>query len=153
MDSGPHRLEAALEAGIPYIISCGALDMCNFGPKATVPEKYQERLLLEHNPTVTLMRTSAEESRAIAGMMVEKVRRCAVDKDKVQIWLPLGGVSVVATPGGPFYDEEADEALFSTLREGLKGSGVRVVEDQRAINDEGFAKDITKALVGMMALG
>lgn len=152
MDSGPHRLEAALKAGIPYIISCGALDMCNFGPKPTVPGKYKDRKLFEHNPTVTLMRTSPEESRAIAQFIVEKVKTHTKSKDMVQVILPLGGVSMIATPDGPFFDAEADEALFSTLRAGLKTSGVEVVEDHRAVNDEGFAVDAAKRLIAMMGL-
>lgn len=152
MDSGPERLEASLKAGIPYIISCGALDMCNFGPKNTVPEKYQGRKLFEHNPTVTLMRTNVEESRKIAEFIVEKVKTCTKDKSKVQVWLPLGGVSIIATPDAPFYDKETDEALFSTLREGLKDAGVEVVEDPRAVNDEGFAVDVATRLAGLMGL-
>ena len=152
MDSGPHRLEAALRAGIPYIISCGALDMCNFGPKSTVPEKYQNRKLFEHNPTVTLMRVNTEESRAIANFIVDKVKTHTKDKNNVQLVLPLGGVSIIATPGAPFYDAEADEALFSTIKSGLEGSGINIVEDQRDINDEGFAVDMAKKLVQMMRL-
>ena len=152
MDSGPHRLEAPLKARIPHLISCGALDMCNFGPRATVPERYQSRNLFEHNPTVTLMRTNAEECKAIGDSMVEKIKTCTKNDNNVQVVLPLGGVSMIATPGGPFHDAEADEALFSTLKDGLKGSGVTVVEDQRPINDEGFAVDIAKRLVNMMQL-
>ncbi|KAK5165945.1 uncharacterized protein LTR77_008869 [Saxophila tyrrhenica] len=152
MDSGPRRLEAALKAGIPYVISCGALDMCNFGPKETVPERYRGRKLFEHNPTVTLMRTSVEESRAIAEFIVEKVKTHTKRKDLVKVVLPLGGVSMIAVPDGPFYDAEADDALFSTLRDGLKDSGVEVVEDPRAVNDEGFAVDAAKMLVAMMGL-
>lgn len=152
MDAGPHRLEAALKAGIPYIISLGALDMCNFGPKETVPEKYRQRKLFEHNPTVTLMRTNVEESKKIGMFIVEKVKEFARDRSKVQVVLPLGGVSVIATPGAPFHDAEADAALFSTVRDGLKGSGVAVVEDERPINDEGFAVDLGKSIAQSMGL-
>ena len=152
MTSGPHRLEAPLKAGIPTLISCGALDMCNFGPKATVPERYQDRKLFEHNPTVTLMRTNVEESKAIANFIVDKVNSFAKDKGNVQIVLPLGGVSMIATPGAPFYDAEADEALFSTLKSGLKDSGIAVVDDERPINDEDFAVDVAKRLAKMMHL-
>lgn len=152
MDAGPHRLEAALKAGIPYIISLGALDMCNFGPKKTVPEKYRERKLFEHNPTVTLMRTNVEESRKIGEFIVEKVTKFAKDRSKVQVVMPLGGVSVIATPGAAFHDAKADEVLFSTVRDGLKDSGVIVVEDERAINDEGSAIDLGKRAVDVMAL-
>lgn len=152
MDAGPHRLEAALKAGIPYVISLGALDMCNFGPKETVPEKYRDRKLFEHNPTVTLMRTNVEESKKIGQFIVEQIKTFAKDKSKVQVVLPLGGVSVIATPDGPFHDAEADEALFSTVREGLKDSGVMVTEDKRAINDEGFAVDLAKKTVDLMRI-
>ncbi|CAK1355980.1 UPF0261 protein [Cercospora beticola] len=152
MSAGPHRLEAALKAGIPYVISLGATDMVNFGPKATVPERYADRLLYEHNPTVTLMRTSGEECRAIGEFVVEKVKGFARKKENVKVVLPLGGVSMIATPGGPFYDEEADKAIFGAVREGFEESGVEVVEDERAINDEGFAVDIAKRLVGLMQL-
>ena len=152
MDSGPHRLEASLKAGIPYIISCGALDMCNFGPKSTVPEKYRDRNLFEHNPSVTLMRINPEESRAIGNFIVKKLHEHTKNKDMVQIILPEGGVSIIATPGAPFYDEEADRALFSTIKEGLKDSEITLVEDDRAINDETFATDVAKRLVGLMNL-
>jgi uncharacterized protein (UPF0261 family) len=152
MDSGPHRLEAALKAGIPYVVSCGALDMCNFGPKNTVPEKYQDRKLYEHNPVVTLMRTNPEESRHIGHFIVDKLKTHTKDKSKVQVLLPLGGVSIIATPGAPFHDAEADEALFSTIRSGLKDSGVTLIEDERDINNEGFATDAAKRLVEMMQL-
>lgn len=84
--------------------------------------------------------------------MVEKVKTHTKDKSKVQVVLPLGGVSIIATPDAPFYDKEADDALFSTIRDGLKDSGVTLIEDERHINDEGFAVDVAKKLVAMMQL-
>ena len=152
MDAGPHRLESALKAGIPYILSTGALDMCNWGPLNTVPEKYQDRKLFEHNPTVTLMRTNPKESKAIGGYIVEKLTTFTKDKQKVHVVLPLGGISIIAGPGGPFHDSEADEALFSTIRSGLEGTGITLIEDERAINDEGFAVDVATRLVKLMNL-
>lgn len=152
MSAGQDRLEAAAAAGIPNIISLGATDMTNFGPRSTVPEKYKERKLYEHNPTVTLMRSSAEECRQVGEFIVEKLRSHAKRPEMVQLWIPLGGVSMIATPGGPFADEEADRALFSYVRDGLAGSGIKVVEDQRDINDEGFAHDIADALAGLLGL-
>lgn len=150
MSAGEYRLEAALKAGIPCIISLGATDMVNFGPRATVPEKYQHRKLFEHNPTVTLMRTSPEECHAVGRFIVEKVTTAASNKDNVQIVIPQGGVSIIATPGAPFHDAEADEAIFSAIRNGLHGTGITVVEDNRAINDEGFAENIAKRLAALM---
>lgn len=151
MAAAPERLEAAVTAAIPTIISVGAVDMSNFGPKDTVPEKYKGRNLYEHNPVVTLMRSSEDESRQVGQFIVEKVQR-AEKPGLVQVWLPLGGVSMISTSGGPFEDKDADEALFSTIREGLEGSLVKLVEDKRDINDEGFSRDIAEALARLMDL-
>lgn len=152
MSAGQDRLEAAAEAGIPSIISLGATDMTNFGPTSTVPEKYKGRKLYEHNPTVTLMRSSAEECRQVGEFIAEKLKAHAKRPEMVQVWVPLGGVSMMATPGGPFADEEADRVLFSTVRDGLAGSGIKVVEDKRDINDEGFSHDIADSLAGLIGL-
>ncbi|KAJ4393253.1 hypothetical protein N0V93_002461 [Gnomoniopsis smithogilvyi] len=151
MSAAPDRLEAALQAGIPCIISVGATDMSNFGPKNTVPEVYRSRNLYEHNPVVTLMRSSKDESKQVGDFIVKKVNK-AKNPKAVQVWLPLRGVSMIATPGGPFADADADEALFETIRAGLEGTEVRVVEDKRDINDKGFAEGIADALAGLMGL-
>jgi uncharacterized protein (UPF0261 family) len=152
MSAGPHRLEAAAEAGIPNVISVGATDMTNFGPIATVPERYQKRKLYEHNPVVTLMRTSNEEVRQVGEFIVDKLRSFAKDTNMVEVWLPTGGVSMIAVPDGPFADAEVDAGLFQTIKDGLAGSGIGVVEDKRAINDEGFAHDIAEALIAKMGM-
>lgn len=146
MDAGPDRLEAAARRGIPYVLSLGATDMVNFGPKATVPERYKHRRLFEHNPSVTLMRTSKEECGKIAEFLVRKLKG-AKDKERVQVWIPKGGVSIIATQGAAFSDAEADEVLFEGVRKGLDGSGIKVVEDERDVNHEGFAVDIAEALM------
>ncbi|KAK3694177.1 hypothetical protein B0T22DRAFT_451822 [Podospora appendiculata] len=151
MSAGPDRLAAAAQAGIPYIISLGATDMTNFGPIATVPEKYKHRKLYKHNSVVTLMRSSAEEGRQIGQHICEKLR-LAKDVGMVQVWIPKGGASMISTPGGPFADQEADAALFGAVREGLERSGIEVVEDERDINDGGFARDIAEALARLMGL-
>jgi len=152
MSAGPHRLEAALKAGIPTIISLGATDMVNFGPRATVPEKFESRQLFEHNPVVTLMRTSPEECKSIGEFIVEKVKKYAQVPGKVQVVLPTGGVSIISTPGAPFYDAKADNALFEAIEGGLKDSGVLVSIDQRAINDKGFAVDVARRMAQLLGL-
>lgn len=151
MAAGPDRLDAAVEAAIPTVVSVGAVDMSNFGPRATVPEKYAGRKLYEHNPVVTLMRSSEDECAQVGRFIARKLK-AARRPEAVQVWLPLGGVSMISTPGGPFADEKADGVLFSAIREGLDGSGVKVVEDTRDVNDEGFARDIAEALARLMGL-
>jgi uncharacterized protein (UPF0261 family) len=152
MSAGPHRLEAAAEAGIPNIISLGATDMTNFGPRSSVPERYGSRKLYEHNPVVTLMRTSKEEAQQVGTFIVDKLSKHTKDANAIQVWLPTGGISLIAVPGGPFADQEADSTLFRSIKQGLVGTGIEVVEDKRAINEETFAHDIAEALVMKMGV-
>lgn len=150
MSAGPSRLEAAAMAGIPNIVSVGATDMTNFGAIATIPERYQSRMLHKHNPMVTLMRTSEEEARQVGAFIARQLRQHAARPDMVEVWLPKGGVSLISTATGPFADVKADTALFEVIRQDLAGSGIGVIEDERAINDEGFAHAIAEALMSKM---
>ncbi|KAJ5556014.1 hypothetical protein N7513_003656 [Penicillium frequentans] len=145
------RLETTLQRGIPNIISVGATDMVNFGPIDTVPRQYHDRKLQVHNPSVTLMRTSAAECRNVGDFILAKLQRFAQDQGMVEVWLPRGGVSSIGTAGSTFADFDADTALADTLRFGLKDSKIRVVSDTRDINDDGFALDIADRLMALVA--
>ncbi|KAL4747046.1 hypothetical protein BDW72DRAFT_183678 [Aspergillus terricola var. indicus] len=146
------RLETSLRKGIPTVISVGATDMVNFGPIETVPPRYQGRRLFVHNPSVTLMRTSREECEAIGRFIVDKVKGCVEEgkAGQVEVWIPKGGVSGISTTGGVFEDKEADGALADVLMAELEGK-VRVVQDQREVNDRGFAVDIAERLMELVA--
>ncbi|PHH86541.1 hypothetical protein CDD83_10076 [Cordyceps sp. RAO-2017] len=151
LSAGDKRLDAAVDAGIPNIVSLGATDMANFGPRPSVPGKYQGRTLVEHNPIMTLVRSSPEDCRQIGEFIVKKLKR-AKRPENIELWMPKGGVSMLAVAQGPFFNKEADEAMFSVIKDGLQGSGVKVVEDERDINDEGFARDVARALIAKMGL-
>ena len=146
LNAGPHRLEAAGKAGIPQVVSVGALDMVNFGPRDTVPDKFRDRLLYQHNPTVTLMRTTADELRQIGSILADKLNMA---KGKTALMLPLRGVSAIDVEGGPFYDAEADQALFDTLRAQVKDP-VEQIEVDTDINDPAFAVAAAKKLLDML---
>jgi uncharacterized protein (UPF0261 family) len=143
LSAGPHRLEAAGRRGIPQIVSVGALDMVNFGPRDSVPERFAGRLLYVHNPTVTLMRTTRDEMATLGARVAEKV---AGATGPVEVFLPLGGVSAIDVAGGPFEDAEADAACFHAIVEGLAGSRVAVHQVDEAINDPGFGRRAAQAL-------
>lgn len=146
LNAGLHRLEAAGKAGIPQVVSVGALDMVNFGPRDTVPDKFRDRLLYQHNPTVTLMRTTADELRQIGSILADKLNMA---KGKTALMLPLRGVSAIDVEGGPFYDAEADQALFDTLRAQVKDP-VEQIEVDTDINDPAFAVAAAKKLLDML---
>lgn len=151
LSAGGGRLDAAVEAGLPNIVSLGALDMINFGPRDTVPKKYGDRVIFEHNATVTLVRTSPEQCREIGGFIAEKLKKTK-RSDMIEVWIPKGGVSMLAVPGGAFEDSQADKVLFETIKTGLSGSGIKIVEDERDVNDKGFARDIAEALAAKLGL-
>lgn len=101
LSAGSDRLTAAAEAGVPQIVSLGALDMVNFGPHDTVPERFRTRKLYDHNPNITLMRTSVEECRELGRRIADKLNR-AKAPGSTEIWIPKGGLSVLSTTGGTF---------------------------------------------------
>lgn len=146
LNAGPHRLEAAGKMGIPQVVSVGALDMVNFGPWDTVPEQFKDRKLYKHNPTVTLMRTTADELKQIGGVIAEKLNMA---KGKTVLMLPLRGVSGIDVEDGPFYDPAADEVLFDTLRNKVS-DGIEIIELENAINDEEFAVAAAEKLISLL---
>ena len=150
LSAGPDRLTAAARAEIPQVVSLGALDMVNFGPRPSVPPQFNERLLHEHNPDVTVMRTSVDESRKLGEEVAQKLRANARKPEMVRVFIPIGGLSMISTKDGPFYDEDADKCLFTTLIQGLDKSGIDVVQDRRAINDDGFSTDMANSLIQLM---
>jgi uncharacterized protein (UPF0261 family) len=148
LSAGPDRLEAAGELGLPQVVSLGALDMVNFGPRETVPEQFEGRNLYVHNPTVTLMRTTPEECAELGRRIARKL---SAAKGPTALFVPLKGVSMIATEGGYFYDRDADEALFAALREGL-GDNVELHEVDADINDTAFAEAMANRLHQMLTL-
>jgi uncharacterized protein (UPF0261 family) len=142
LSAGPDRLRAAGVAGIPQVVSLGALDMVNFGPMETVPERFRGRRLYVHNPTVTLMRTTPEECAELGRTVARKLNAAT---GPVTLFVPLRGVSAIATEGQPFHDPEADEALFGALREHLEPS-VDLRELDTDVNDPAFADALANRL-------
>ena len=143
LSAGPDRLEAAGELGIPQVVSLGALDMVNFGPKSTIPQRFEGRTFYEHNPTVTLMRTTAEECAELGRRIARKL---SAARGPVTLFVPLRGVSLIDAEGQPFYDPEADAALFGALRENLRGDNAEVREMDAGINDPAFARAMAETL-------
>lgn len=142
LSAGPDRLEAAGTYAIPQVVSLGALDMVNFGPIDTVPEKFRQRNLYKHNPTVTLMRTTPEESAELGHIIARKLNQA---KGPLVLFIPLHGVSMISTEGGVFYDPEADKALIEALKADLN-KNIELHELNMDINDPRFARAMASRL-------
>jgi uncharacterized protein (UPF0261 family) len=136
LSAGPDRLEAVGRTGIPQVVSLGALDMVNFGPRDTVPERFEGRNLYVHNPTITLMRTTRDEMAELGRRIARKLNGAA---GPTVLFVPLRGVSAIDVDGQPFRDAEADEALFAALREGVDRDKVELREIDADVNDPAFA--------------
>lgn len=142
LSAGPDRLEAAAAAGLPQVVSLGALDMVNFGPRDTVPARFADRLLHRHNDAVTLMRTTREECRELGAIIARKLRRAP---GSVAVFIPRRGFSMIDVAGQPFFDPEADAALVETLV-AEAGPAVEIQDWDTDINDPAFATAMANRL-------
>jgi len=145
--AGPERCEAAIKAGIPQVVSVGACDMVNFGPMDTVPAEFKNRNLYKHNPTVTLMRTTAEENAKIGEALASKWNQASVD---MEVLLPLKGVSMIDAEGQAFDGPEERKQLFASIKAGINNPHVTIKEMDNNINDEAFALAAAKKLIELM---
>jgi uncharacterized protein (UPF0261 family)/ABC-type branched-subunit amino acid transport system ATPase component len=141
--AGAARMDVFARHAIPYIGSCGALDMVNFGTFDSVPEKFKNRLLYKHNSSVTLMRTTAQECQAAGEFIARKLNAML---GPVRFFIPEGGISAIDKPGQPFHDPEANRALFSAIEQNFRsGSNRQLVRLPHHINDEAFSNALVKA--------
>lgn len=142
------RFGAVIRTRVPYVGSCGALDMVNFGPLDTVPAQFRSRKLYQHNPQVTLMRTTPEESERIGLWIGERLNRM---EGPVRFLIPEGGVSAIDAPGQPFHDSSADEALFGALERTVRPTYRRqLIRLPHNINDKPFADAIVSAFGSLL---
>ena len=141
--AGEDRLGAFAWTGLPYVGSCGALDMVNFGARDTVPAQYEGRTFHIHNPNVTLMRTTADENRAMGEWIGARLNACG---GPVRFLIPEQGVSLIDAPGMPFHDPDADAALFDALERTVEQTHVRrLVRLPLHINDADFAQALVES--------
>jgi uncharacterized protein (UPF0261 family) len=135
-------LTAAGERGIPQVVSLGALDMVNFGPRETVPAQFRDRRLYEHNASVTLMRTSADECRELGRILAAKLN---ASTGPTAVFIPHGGISMLDVPGGAFHDPAADAALVRALLADLDPR-FEVIDRPVDINDPSFGPEMADRL-------
>jgi uncharacterized protein (UPF0261 family) len=146
LSAGKTRLDAPGKAGIPHLIVPGCIDMVNFGPPETVPEKYRNRILYQSKPTTMLMRTNVEENARMGKIFAQKAN---ASKGKVAFLFPLKGFSMVDSVGGPFWWPEADKAFMNEVKKNLR-PGIKIVELDCQINDEAFAQKSVEMLMELM---
>ena len=146
LSAGPDRLEAAGDLGVPQVVAPGALDMVNFGPPDTVPEQFSDRTFYQHNPTVTLMRTTVEENAELGKIMGQKLSQA---KGPTTVIIPKQGVSAIDQEGQPFYSAEAEAAWIENLKANL-GDNVTLIEMDNHINDDAFAMKLVETLLASL---
>ncbi len=148
LSAGPDRLGAAARAGIPQVVSVGALDMCNFGPPETVPARFAGRLFYHHNPQVTLMRTTDEECIELGEILARKLNAATAP---CAVFIPCNGVSMLDAKGQPFFDTMAMAGLYNAISSGIDPEVVEFHDLDLHINDEAFADAIADRLLAMLA--
>jgi uncharacterized protein (UPF0261 family) len=145
------RFGAVIRKRVPYVGSAGALDMVNFGAPNTIPERYRQRKFHVHNPQVTLMRTTLDENERMGRWIGERLNQM---DGPVRFFLPEGGVSALDAPGQPFWDQEADAALFRALERTVRQTGNRqLIRVKQNINDPEFAATIVSTFRSLLGRG
>ncbi|MBU62838.1 MAG: hypothetical protein CMI26_10090 [Opitutae bacterium] len=146
LGAGPTRLEAAAKHGVPAVIAPGCLDMVNFGPRNTIPKKFSARLFYEHNPQVTLMRTTPEECTDLGRILAEKAN---LSTGPCSVLIPTQAISIISAPYEVFNNPIADQALFAAIKSNLC-QNVEVREIQASVNDSTFAQAAAETLLALM---
>ncbi|MBD0381880.1 Tm-1-like ATP-binding domain-containing protein [Paenibacillus sedimenti] len=144
--AGPNRLNAAGAAGIPQVVSVGALDMVNFGPPETVPAQFKGRTFYQHNPTTTLMRTTVSENRELGRMLASKLNEGTAPTILV---FPKAGVSLLDMAGKPFEGKEERLALYEGIKQQLR-SDITMIDMEQDINDSAVADVIAEHLLKLL---
>ncbi|HEV2550839.1 MAG TPA: ABC transporter permease [Stellaceae bacterium] len=148
LSAGPGRMDAIVRSRLPYVGSCGALDMVNFWAMDTVPTQFCGRKLHRHNQNVTLMRTTPEECVKIGKFIVDKLNRM---QGPVRFLIPEGGVSLIDAPEKPFWDPAADKALFDAIANDFRpGTDRKLVRLPFNLNDPPFAEALVAAFTEIM---
>jgi uncharacterized protein (UPF0261 family) len=147
LTAGPTRLEAAARHGVPAIVTPGCLDMVNFYAPDSVPAKFKERTFYQHNPQVTLMRTTAEECAQLGKIIAQKLN---ASTGPVTLLIPQKAISVISAAGQKFHDPAADKSLFDAIKSNLR-KDIDVIEMDCAINDSVFAEACANALLKNIA--
>ena len=144
--SGSTRLEAAARNGVPAVIAPGCLDMVNFGPRDTIPGKFAGRLFYEHNPQVTLMRTTPDECYDLGRILAEKAN---LSTGPCSLLIPTRAISVISAPGQFFHDPSADQALFAAIKSNLR-KDIDLQEISASVNDFEFARLAAETLLAFL---
>ena len=144
--AGSTRLEAAARKGVPAVIAPGCLDMVNFGSRDSIPKKFSGRLFYEHNPQVTLMRTTSEECADLGRILAEKAN---LSTGSCSVLIPTQAISVISAPGQPFYDPVADQALFAAIKSNLR-EDIDLQEVSATVNDVEFARIAAETLLAFL---
>ena len=99
---GPAR--GGRRAGVPQVVSLGALDMVNFGPRETVPERFRGPQALRPQPDGD---ADADDARGVRASSAAGSRgKLSRATGPTALFVPLRGVSVIATEGRPFHDPD-----------------------------------------------
>src|SRR5206468_429148 len=137
------RLEAAAKTGVPAVVTPGCLDMVNFYGPESVPSRFQGRHFYQHNPQVTLMRTTPEENAELGKILAEKLN---ASLGPVSVLIPRKAISVISAPGQKFHNPAADEALFNAIKSNLRPD-IEVIEMENEINSPDFAEACARTLL------
>jgi uncharacterized protein (UPF0261 family) len=121
--------------GIPQIVTPGATDIRLHGHPEELPQELRLRACVQHTPTHTHVRTSAEEMAAVARHIAGRLNAGSGPR---AVMIPQRGYSMLNREGKVLYDEASNRAFVEALKPALSPE-VELIEIDAHINDRVFA--------------
>ena len=147
MPAMPGRLEAAGQMGIPQVLVPGATDIRLHGRPEELPEDLRARAWVQHTPTHTHVRSSADEMAAVARWIAERLNAAQGAR---AVLVPEQGYSMLNRRGQVLYDEAANRAFAAAMVESLAPE-VELISLDAHINDASFAAAVVDTFLRLRA--
>ena len=142
--SGPHRLEAAGEKGIPQIITPGMANILSFHADA-VPDLFKDRQE-PRQPGIAAVYLAANQMELLGKTVAEKLNRAT---GPVKVLLPTRGFSAFSGKERKLYDPKDERAFNHSLKTSLISS-IPVREIDVHINDVEFSNAVVEEFFQLM---
>jgi uncharacterized protein (UPF0261 family) len=142
----PCRMEAALEMGVPTVVTPGAANIIVLSSEEALQSKYDDRRKYCHNPNITLINTTVEELKIIAATFAEKLNKA---QGKVKFLYPAQGFCSQDKKGLALWNPEGNLVFLKELKKKLRRD-VPILEVDSHINDDEFATVAFEQLLEVM---
>lgn len=144
--AGPHRLEAAGNAGIPQVIAPCLVNLMT-PPKSKYKPEYYQRKKYDLDAYRTYLRLAPDEFVMVAEAFAKKLNQA---QGPVKVVIPTKGWSGIDGEGTVLYVPEEDRIFVTELRKRLRDD-IEIREVEANLEEPLFAAEVFKAFQEVMS--